>query len=114
MASVSFKSEAWKTRVQSTMRTRKWKNTKQILAIEAERFATLPIDDYTFYRNLKVPPSLMPAKKYCDITGFLAPYTDPKTGLRFCSTETFHQIQNLSPSDVEKLLALRGAAVSLK
>ena len=29
------------------------------------------------------PPSLKPAKKYCDVTGLEAPYTDPKSRLRY-------------------------------
>lgn len=29
------------------------------------------------------PPSLKPAKRYCDVTGLEAPYTDPKSRLRY-------------------------------
>lgn len=31
----------------------------------------------------EAPPSLRPSKKYCDITGLEAPYTDPKSRLRY-------------------------------
>lgn len=31
----------------------------------------------------EAPPSLRPPKKYCDVTGLEAPYTDPKSRLRY-------------------------------
>lgn len=31
----------------------------------------------------EAPPSLRPSKKYCDVTGLEAPYTDPKSRLRY-------------------------------
>lgn len=41
------------------------------------------------------PPSLLPPKKYCDITGLEAPYTDPKTTLRYHSKEIYGIINTL-------------------
>lgn len=45
--------------------------------------------------TLHPPPSLLPAKKYCDITGLEAPYRDPKTGLQFHSKEIYGVIRTL-------------------
>jgi INO80 complex subunit C len=50
--------------------------------IEGEAYDRLPIDVPT-YTAIEAPPSLLPAKKYCDLTGLEAKYTDPKT--RFCT-----------------------------
>ncbi|KAI9136917.1 YL1 nuclear protein C-terminal domain-containing protein, partial [Paraphysoderma sedebokerense] len=60
------------------------------------------------------PPSLIPPKKYCDITGLEAPYTDPKTGLRYHNAEVYKFIKTLSTHTVQEYLGLRGAAVVLK
>ncbi|KAK7891907.1 hypothetical protein WMY93_023870 [Mugilogobius chulae] len=77
-------------------KNRTWKNLKQILALEK----TLPwkLNDPNYY-NIDAPPSLKPAKKYSDISGLPANYTDPQTKLRFTSSEEFSYIR-LLPSDV--------------
>lgn len=41
------------------------------------------------------PPSLLPAKKYCDITGLPAAYTDPRTKLRYKGLEVWHVVRGL-------------------
>jgi INO80 complex subunit C len=41
------------------------------------------------------PPSLLPAKKYCDITGLHAAYTDPRTKLRYKGLEVWHVVRGL-------------------
>jgi hypothetical protein len=48
-------------------RGRHWKHLKQIL--QAENYHLYPADEPT-YVNIEAPPSMYPAKKYCDITGF--------------------------------------------
>ena len=45
--------------------------------------------------TLHPPPSLLPAKKYCDITGLEAPYRDPKTTLQFHSKEIYEILKTL-------------------
>lgn len=42
--------------------------------------------------NIEAPPSLLPSRKYCDITGFVAPYRDPQTNLRYSSVGVYHCI----------------------
>jgi len=72
------------------------------------------------------PPSLLPAKKYCDITGLHAAYTDPRTKLRYKGLEVWHVVRNLvsllisfmtdnqGPGIDQTYLSLRGAQTSLK
>lgn len=87
-------------------KNRTWKNLKQILALER----TLPwkLNDSNYY-NIDAPPSLKPAKKYSDISGLPANYTDPQTKLRFTSTEEFAYIRLLPTDVVTGYLALRKA-----
>ncbi|XP_068426320.1 INO80 complex subunit C [Clinocottus analis] len=85
-------------------KNRTWKNLKQILALER----TLPwkLDDPNYY-SIDAPPSLKPTKKYSDISGLPANYTDPQTKLRFTSSEEFSYIRLLPTDVVTGYLALR-------
>ncbi|XP_013877315.1 INO80 complex subunit C [Austrofundulus limnaeus] len=87
-------------------KNRTWKNLKQILALER----TLPwkLNDPNYY-NIDAPPSLKPAKKYSDISGLPANYTDPQTKLRFASSEEFSYIRLLPTDVVTGYLTLRKA-----
>ncbi|KAM9722712.1 INO80 complex subunit C [Menidia menidia] len=87
-------------------KNRTWKNLKQILALER----TLPwkLSDPNYY-NIDAPPSLRPAKKYSDISGLPANYTDPQTKLRFTSSEEFSYIRLLPTDVVTGYLTLRKA-----
>lgn len=87
-------------------KNRTWKNLKQILA--AERALPWKISDPNYY-NIDAPPSLKPPKKYSDISGLPANYTDPQTKLRFTSTEEFSYIRLLPTDVVTGYLALRKA-----
>ncbi|EDQ92615.1 uncharacterized protein MONBRDRAFT_22438 [Monosiga brevicollis MX1] len=62
------------------------------------------------YENVRVPINLKPLVKYCDLTGLLAKYTDPRTRLHFYSKEEYHIITQLSRAAVHELLELRGAS----
>jgi len=90
---------------------KKFKTLKQILA--AERNLNTPLDVPT-YSNIEAPPSIRPQKKYCDITGLEARYTDPKTRLRYHSAEVYKEIKQLAPGVIQDYLGLRHAAVVLR
>lgn len=90
---------------------KKNKNLKQILTLERDRQLAL---DIPTYENIECPPSILPQKKYCDITGLEAKYTDPKTGLRYHSAEIYQFIRTLGVPNVQAYLASRNAAVVLK
>ena len=66
------------------------------------------------YTNIEATPSLSHPKHYCDITGLPAPYTDPKTGLRYHNKEIYQVIKNLPPGVAEQYLEARGAHTVLK
>lgn len=87
-------------------KNRTWKNLKQILA--AEKALPWKITDPN-YCSVDAPPSMKPAKKYSDISGLPANYTDPQTKLRFASTEEFSYIRQLPTDVVTGYLALRKA-----
>lgn len=60
--------------------------------------------------TLNAPPSFQPAKKYSDVSGLIAPYTDPQSKLNYHNAEEFVTVRNL-PSDLTAgYLALRGAS----
>ncbi|XP_076869291.1 INO80 complex subunit C [Brachyhypopomus gauderio] len=88
-------------------KNRTWKNLKQIQA--AERALPWKISHPNYY-NIDAPPSLKPPKKYSDISGLPANYTDPQTKLRFTSSEEFSYIRLLPTDVVAGYLALRKAS----
>ncbi|KAJ6813755.1 INO80 complex subunit C [Iris pallida] len=89
-------------------RARYWKHLKQLL--QAESFSP----DQPNYINIESPPSVYPSKKFCDITGFEAPYVDPRTKLRYANPEVFKRIRMLPDEYVQRYLSLRNAAVVLR
>ncbi|CAM8974291.1 unnamed protein product [Rhodiola kirilowii] len=94
-------------------RSRHWKHLKQILQAEREYYQNHPSDEPN-YSSIESPPSLRPPKKICDITGFEAPYSDPRTKLHYANTEVFKQVRSLPNEYVQRYLALRNAQVVLK
>jgi INO80 complex subunit C len=68
------------------------------------------------YTNIESAPSFHPSsqKKYCDITGLPAPYTDPKTRLRYHNKELYGTIRTMPQNVYEAYLAARGAHTVLK
>jgi INO80 complex subunit C len=87
------------------------RNLKGIIASEHYDMISPSLPSYT---NIDAPPSMTPAKKYCDVTGLPAKYTDPKTKVRFASTEAFHFERKLPEHKVEEYLALRAAQTRIK
>jgi INO80 complex subunit C len=68
------------------------------------------------YTNIESAPSFHPSgrRPYCDITGLPAPYTDPKTRLRYHNKEVFATIRTMPQNVAEGYLAARGAHTVLK
>ncbi|ORY14778.1 YL1 nuclear protein C-terminal domain-domain-containing protein [Clohesyomyces aquaticus] len=68
------------------------------------------------YTNIESAPSFHPSsqRRYCDITGLPAPYTDPKTRLRYHNKEVFAGIRVMPSNVSEGFLAARGAHTVLK
>ncbi|XP_035173135.1 INO80 complex subunit C [Oxyura jamaicensis] len=87
-------------------KNRTWKNLKQILA--SERALPWQLNDPSYF-SIDAPPSFKPAKKYSDISGLPANYTDPQSKLRFSTIEEFAYIRMLPSDVVTGYLALRKA-----
>lgn len=66
------------------------------------------------YTNIESAPSLAHSRRYCDVTGLPAPYTDPKTRLRYHDKEVFALIRTLPQGAAEQYLEARGAHTVLK
>lgn len=66
------------------------------------------------YTNIESAPSLAHSRRYCDITGLSAPYTDPKTRLRYHDKEVFGVIRSMGQGVAEQYLEARGAHTVLK
>ncbi|KAF8067012.1 hypothetical protein FPV67DRAFT_1224286 [Lyophyllum atratum] len=66
------------------------------------------------YTSIEAPPSVLPQKHYCDITGLEAPYTDPATGLRYHDKSVYDVIKSLSVSSAKDYLAARGVSSIVK
>lgn len=65
--------------------------------------------------NITAPPSTFPAKKYCDITGYEAPYTH-RTGIRYADASVYQYIiEQLDTFErQQEVLEYRGAATRIK
>jgi hypothetical protein len=59
-------------------------------------------------------PSLLPAKRCCDISGHRAKYVHPRTKMWYCSAACHAKIEALSRDSVEAYLKLRNANVQLR
>ncbi|WWC89414.1 uncharacterized protein L201_004338 [Kwoniella dendrophila CBS 6074] len=73
-----------------------------------------PRKEIITYHTPTAPPSLLPPKKYCDITGLHASYTDPRTKLRYKGLDVWHVVRGLGPGGDQAYLSLRNAQTSLK
>ncbi|CEP64066.1 Ies6p LALA0_S10e01508g [Lachancea lanzarotensis] len=95
---------------------RRHKATRQLLTDEWKRLTKNPNEKTLLtYFNVEAPPSVYPAKKYCDITGLKANYKSPGNGLRFCNSEVYSLvIKPMAPGIDQEYLKLRGDNVVLK
>lgn len=86
------------------------------LVLERNLQASMSAGPIATYTNIESAPSLNPAhqKHYCDITGLPAPYTDPKSRLRYHNKEVFEVVRSLNQNAAENYLEARGAHVVLK
>ena len=110
---------------ESALRVKRTRNIRELMSakgkftkglkcvLAAELYDYVPANKPTFI-SIEAPPSVRPPKKYCDITGFPAKYTDPKTKLRFCSKEAFTIARQLPEHRIQELLTLRGAQSRIK
>jgi INO80 complex subunit C len=79
--------------------------------MKSSGFSSAPNATYT---NIESAPTLAHPRHYCDITGLSAPYTDPKTRLRYHNKEVFGVVRTLGQGVAEQYLEARGAHTILK
>ncbi|XP_074998455.1 INO80 complex subunit C isoform X2 [Calonectris borealis] len=93
------------------MNENKFLNTDSSTGSVETTVKPLPFKDPNFIVNFNIdaPPSFKPAKKYSDISGLPANYTDPQSKLRFSTIEEFAYIRMLPSDVVTGYLALRKA-----
>ncbi|XP_015930972.1 INO80 complex subunit C [Parasteatoda tepidariorum] len=84
-------------------KNRVWKSLRQIASAEKA------LSRAVTYSSIDSPVSLKPPKKYSDISGFEAKYTDPQTKMRFSNAAEFQIIRSLQPETVNNYLSLRKA-----
>lgn len=77
--------------------------------ISAERSLGWPEGSVT-YGSIDAPISFKPGKKYSDISGFQAKYTDPQTKLRYSSASEFRIVRQLPYDRMQGYLGLRNAS----
>jgi INO80 complex subunit C len=65
------------------------------------------------WSDIDAPPSLLPQKKYCDITGLEGKYTDPKTKLKYHNSEVYAVIQSLPASIDQEAFPTRPQVLTL-
>ncbi|KAJ7198842.1 hypothetical protein GGX14DRAFT_573281 [Mycena pura] len=65
--------------------------TCEYLSIARSQLLTARVDT-----SIEAPPSLLPQRHYCDITGLEAPYTDPATRLRYHDKSIYELIKGLA------------------
>ncbi|KAL1506769.1 hypothetical protein ABEB36_006072 [Hypothenemus hampei] len=100
-----FKSTKWFLSRQSNKK-RNWKSLKQIISSEK----SLPWNEnIVHYSNINAPPSFKPPEKFSDLSGLVAPYTDPQSRLRYANKEEYTTIIDLPMDITAGYLALRGA-----
>ena len=84
---------------------KRWRNYKQLVL--AERAQKWKHDDPTF-TSIDAPPPLKPPKKYADVSGMPAKYTDPLSGMHFSSSGEYELIRTLPSDIIQGYLAIRG------
>ncbi|XP_023323310.1 INO80 complex subunit C-like [Eurytemora carolleeae] len=109
--SYPFKNNQFKHSNISNGKKKPWKTLKQILA--QEQTLSWPETAVT-YSSLDAPPSFKPSKKYSDLSGLEAVYTDPQTRLNYSNAEEFQEIRRLPSDIVQGYLSLRKANTLLQ
>ncbi|CAD8099929.1 unnamed protein product [Paramecium sonneborni] len=107
--SYSFKNSSWQAR-KKELKSRRQSQSRKFNNIKAQ----VQINNSAFnYLSIEAPPSLKPAKRYCDVTGFEAKYKDPVTQLYYCDAIVFNYIRNCPKATAEAYLNIRGCTQKL-
>ncbi|CAA7263625.1 unnamed protein product [Cyclocybe aegerita] len=80
---------------------------EEVMKDNPEAVVDIP-EEVPTYTTIEAPPSVLPHRHLCDITGLEAPYTDPATGLRYHDKSVYEIVKGLSTSIAKDYLAARG------
>ncbi|KAF8898050.1 hypothetical protein CPB84DRAFT_1709935 [Gymnopilus junonius] len=80
---------------------------EELLKTNPQAVVDIP-EEVPTYTTIEAPPSVIPHKHLCDITGLDAPYTDPATGLRYHDKSVYEIVKGLSASMAKDYLSARG------
>ncbi|GFQ92784.1 INO80 complex subunit C [Trichonephila clavata] len=100
-----FKNPKYVQAKANSKKNRVWKSLRQITTAEKS------VPRAVTYLTIDVPVSLKPPKKYSDISGLEAKYTDPMTKMRYANAAEFQLIRSLQPEAINSYLALRKATM---
>ncbi|BGP56124.1 hypothetical protein JCM8202_005891 [Rhodotorula sphaerocarpa] len=89
-------------------------NEGVVPAPETERKLQQAFQQVVSFASVDAPPSLMPQKRYCDITGLEAKYQDPRSTLRYHNPEIYDILRTFQPAVIQAYLAVRGQGVVLR
>lgn len=101
-----FKDPQFQHTSKSNNKKKAWRSLKQTIA--QERALPWP-EHHVHYSSINAPPSFKPPKKYSDISGLPAKYTDPQTRLLYAVAEEFSTVRSLPSDIISGYLTLRGA-----
>jgi INO80 complex subunit C len=114
-AKAPFKKANWISKFRSKDKARNGKSVKNIIqdSLDALSYSQRNIK-IIIDLGIEAGPSLLPKKKYCDLTGFETTYLDPRSGLRYYNNEIFKIIQNISDPIKNQYLSIRKALFIIK
>lgn len=105
-----FQQRSYQSSVIISGKKRQWKALKQIIAQDLVDSSSEEVT----YGSIDAPPSFKPAKKYSDISGLEANYTDPHTKLNYSNIAEFKVIKRLPSDLIAGYLTLRRANTQLQ
>eukprot|EP00127_Corallochytrium_limacisporum_P004277 Clim_evm222s157 gene=Clim_evmTU222s157 len=59
------------------------------------------------YLTIAAPPSVRPIRKYCDLCGLPAKYTEPKSGIQYHHADEYRAILNIPEHIKQELVNIR-------
>ncbi|PCH37114.1 hypothetical protein WOLCODRAFT_134465 [Wolfiporia cocos MD-104 SS10] len=89
-------------------RERRRQEKEESMDVDGEQREPTPEEEMPTYSSIEAPPSVLPPRRYCDITGLEGPYTDPATGLRYHDKSIYELIKGLSSTAAKDYLVARG------
>ena len=83
-----------------------WKNAKKLESLENFSLYDYNTPNYISITVLK-KPSILPAKKYCDISGLEGKYVDPLSNLNYHSSIFYEKIRDFNQIKTQEMLKFK-------